>query len=100
SLSSKRATALALIVSELVSNASKHALHGAAPRLRVRLEQANEGLRLRVEDSGPGLPPEFDLDRDANVGLQVVRTLAERDLAGKLTLSTGPGLCAAVWFPW
>ncbi len=100
-LSSKRATTLALILNELVSNAAKHALTTRpGSRLQVRLQQANEGLALRVQDSGPGLAEGFDLDRDANVGLQVVRTLAERDLGGKLTLSTGEGLTATVWFPW
>jgi two-component system, sensor histidine kinase PdtaS len=100
-LSSKKATALALILNELVSNAAKHALSGrAGGRLQVTLKQADEGLLLLVCDNGAGLPPGFDLTRDANVGLQVVRTLAERDLGGKLTLSKGPGLSAGVWFPW
>lgn len=100
-LSSKKATTLALILNELVSNAVKHAFSGRRDgRLQVRLGQAEEGLLLRVEDDGPGLPAGFELARDANVGLQVVRTLAERDLAGKLRLSGGPGLIAEVWFPW
>lgn len=67
--------------------------------LRVRLDEATGGLLLRVDDDGPGLPQGFELSRDASVGLQVVRTLAERNLAGKLTLSQGPGLVAQVWFP-
>jgi two-component sensor histidine kinase len=101
SLSSKKATTLALILNELLSNAAKHAFVGRQQgRLQVCLSPAEEGLLLRVEDDGPGLPPEFELARDASVGLQVVRTLAERDLAGKLRLSRGPGLIAEVWFPW
>ena len=100
-LSSKKATTLALILNELVSNAAKHAFTGRAEgRLEVRLAPGDEGLILRVMDDGPGLPSEFDLSRDAHVGLQVVRTLAERDLGGKLTLQSGPGLTAQVWFPW
>jgi two-component sensor histidine kinase len=100
-LSSKKATTLALILNELVSNAAKHALKDRnGGRLQISLQQAEEGLVLRVRDDGPGLPGEFDLARDASVGLQVVRTLAERDLGGKLTLSSGPGLTASVWFPW
>ena len=100
-LSSKKAATLALILNELVSNAVKHAFAGRpAGRLQVRLSQAEEGLLLHVEDDGPGLPAEFDLNRDASVGMQVVRTLAERDLAGKLRFSDGPGLAVEVWFPW
>ncbi|MBI3910058.1 MAG: PAS domain S-box protein [Armatimonadetes bacterium] len=100
-LSSKKATALALIVNELVSNAAKHAFAGRqGGRLQVRLEQTDDGLLLRVQDDGPGLLPDFDLHTHANVGLIVVQTLAERDLNGKLTLGGGPGLVAQIWFPW
>lgn len=100
-LSSKKATTLALILNELVSNALKHAFsERRSGRLQIRLEHADEGLRLQVQDDGPGLPADFDLARHANVGLQVVRTLAERDLGGKLVLTSGPGLVAQVWFPW
>jgi PAS domain S-box-containing protein len=99
-LSSRKATSLALLTSELISNAGKHGLGGEKPRVKVSLQPANDGLLLTVEDNGPGLPRNFDLFRDANVGLQVVRTLAERDLNGKLSLSSGPGLRAEVWFPW
>lgn len=101
SLSSKKATTLALILNELVSNAVKHAFsERTSGRLQVRLVQADDGLALRVEDDGPGLPEGFDLASHSKVGLQVVRTLAERDLGGKLILSSGPGLAAVVCFPW
>ena len=100
-LSSKKATTLALILNELVTNAAKHALAGRDDGwLEVRLEEAEDGLRLQVNDDGPGLPPDFDLSRDANVGLEVVRTLAERDLNGRFTLKQDGGLRAEVWFPW
>ncbi len=100
-LSSKKATTLALILNELVSNALRHAFDGRADgQLTVRLAPGNDGLILRVADDGPGLPEGFDLATHANVGLNVVRTLAERDLAGKLSLSRGGGHTAEVWFPW
>jgi PAS domain S-box-containing protein len=99
-LTSKQGTNLALIVNELVSNAGKHALgKGNSEPLQISLFEEAGDLVLRVRDSGPGLPAGFDLNRDANVGLQVVRTLAERDLAGKFSLSIGTGLSAQVRFP-
>ena len=100
-LSSKKATTLALILNELVTNAAKHALaKTTAPRLEVVLEQADGGLRMVVQDNGPGLPAEFDLRTDSHVGLEVVRILAERDLAGQFEISCDHGLRAEVWFPW
>jgi PAS domain S-box-containing protein len=117
-LSSKRATVLALILNELVSNAARHAFargSGRAPHvladpggradqpsgeLIVSLRQESEELVLRVQDDGPGLPPGFRLDTHSHVGLDVVRTLAERDLDGRLTFLGQGGVTAEVRFAW
>jgi PAS domain S-box-containing protein len=100
-LSSKRATALALIVNELVSNAVKHACKTEMNRkIWLSLRQDSEDLVLRVRDNGPGLPADFDLRRDSHVGLDVVRTLAERDLNGCFSLKDEGGVLAEVRFVW
>jgi len=100
-LSSKRATVLALIVNELVSNAVKHAgKNGAVIDLDISLRQDSEELVLRVRDNGPGLPEEFSLDTHSHVGLDVVRILAERDLNGCFTLKNQQGVLAEVRFVW
>jgi two-component system, sensor histidine kinase PdtaS len=54
-----------------------------------------------VADSGVGLPPEFDLDSAAGLGLQIVRTLVEGDLGGRLRITprSGGGTEAVVDFP-
>jgi two-component sensor histidine kinase/CheY-like chemotaxis protein len=100
-LSSKKITTLALIVNELVSNAVKHGCRdGRTSAIAVSLRQECEDLVLQVRDHGPGLPEGFDLDTDAHVGLDVVRVMAERDLDGRLTLTTDDGVRAEVRFPW
>ena len=60
-----------------------------------------ERLTVTVADSGVGLPPEFDLDSATGLGLQIVRTLVEGDLGGRLRImprSSG-GTEAVVDFP-
>jgi PAS domain S-box-containing protein len=100
-LSSKRATVLALIVNELVSNAIKHACRDTGEgELDLSLRQDSEELVLRVQDNGPGLPPDFSMDTHSHVGLDVVRTLAERDLNGCFTLTSRGGVLAEVRFVW
>jgi two-component sensor histidine kinase len=100
-LSSKRATVLALIVNELVSNAVKHGgRKGSAVELEVSLRLDSEELVLRVRDNGPGLPADFSLDTHGHVGLDVVRILAERDLNGCFTLKNKQGVLAEVRFVW
>jgi PAS domain S-box-containing protein len=100
-LSSKRATALALIVNELVSNAVKHACrNGEGRKVFITLRQDSEELVLRVKDQGPGLPANFALDTHSHVGLDVVRTLAERDLNGSFSVMDVGGVLAEVRFVW
>lgn len=49
------ANALAVLLQNLVGNAVQHTPEGG--RIRVRLEAAAAGVELRVQDSGPGVPP-------------------------------------------
>lgn len=99
-LPSKQATALALVLNELVSNAAKHAFtDGRKGLLQVSLDRNDNRLLLRVQDNGPGLPLGFDLDRHTHVGLQVVSTLVTNDLKGELRLENSEGLIAEVSIP-
>lgn len=90
-LPSKQATALALVMNELISNALEHAFCfvGQHGRLEIRLTQEGPQVTVTVSDNGRGLPPDFDISRTRGLGLQIVRTLVEKDLAG--TLSFEPG---------
>jgi PAS domain S-box-containing protein len=100
-LSSKRATVLALIVNELVSNALKHACKGGSgSEIDLTLRQDSEELVLQVKDNGPGLPAGFSIDTHSHVGLDVVQILAERDLNGCFTLTSRRGVLAEVRFVW
>ena len=82
------ATPLALVVVELVQNAVEHGgPAGGQVTLDVRREAGR--LRLRVIDSGVGVPAGFDPARDGGLGLQIVRTLVEGELDGALRVTPG-----------
>jgi Histidine kinase-, DNA gyrase B-, and HSP90-like ATPase len=44
-----------------------------------------------VDDNGTGLPPGFSLGTTTSLGLQIVRTLVETELGGRLTITPRPG---------
>jgi len=96
-LSSDAATALAMVVTELVQNAVEHGYDAGAPDLtgEITLGAVREAGRLRVtvDDDGRGLPDGFDLDATASLGLSIVRTLVESELGGQL--EAGPRQGAA-----
>ena len=114
----KVAISLALIVTELVSNAQQHgqpilnALPGNPAPSRLssqsdRMERSQEPkpqnailIQLRhregqavlvVTDPGRGFAPDFNIFHDANLGLELVRTLTESDLQGHLEFGAGTG---------
>ncbi|MEX2554555.1 MAG: PAS domain-containing sensor histidine kinase [Actinomycetota bacterium] len=92
-LPSEVATPLALIIAELIQNAFEHAFGTESRMVSVTVEMARrpEELRLRVSDDGVGLPPGFVLERDSNLGLQIVRTLVESELLGTIGVTGGTG---------
>jgi two-component sensor histidine kinase len=90
-LPSKQATALALVMNELIANALEHAFQfGRHGRLNINLTQEGNQVTVSVADNGRGLPPDFDSTRQSKLGLQIVQTLVEKDLAGTLRLENRP----------
>lgn len=100
SLPSKEVTSLALIANELVSNAMKHAFQNRNKgSIVVELKASDNNICLQVKDDGIGLPEGFNINVNGRVGLEVSRTLAERDLNGALNLVSNDGTTAEVIFP-
>jgi len=99
-LDTRRATALVLILTELVSNAIEHGVRkDDRGRILVRLCQHRQNAILEVSDNGQGLPPKFTFNACESLGLSLVHRLAERDLQGTITASTGGGARFRLSFP-
>jgi two-component sensor histidine kinase/putative methionine-R-sulfoxide reductase with GAF domain len=84
-----RATALALVFSELLQNALEH----GGDQVHVELVRRNGAVCLTVADNGTWEPG------DEGTGLSIVRALVRDELNGELSLSGEQGLTAAVTFP-
>ncbi len=90
-LAGNRATALALVFSELLGNALEH----GGNHVQVELHQHNGDVVLAVADDGPGIAAE----PAAGTGLSIVRALVRDELRGTLDLSSEGGTRAEVRFP-
>ena len=108
----RHATALTILVNELVSNAIKHGSGEIAIRFSIKPDEAGErrtvGTRgvtgsamLEVCDGGPGFAEGFDPIKAAHTGLELVENLSRWDLNGSACFSNRPegGACVKVSFP-
>ncbi|WP_205471036.1 sensor histidine kinase [Nocardioides sp. SYSU D00038] len=116
-LPSETATALAMVLTEVLQNAAEHGYDppaddgptdltdpaaGLLGRILVTVRRDDGRLVVQVDDDGRGLPPGFDLERSTNLGLSIVGTLVESELGGRLTLgptSSGRGTRVVVDVP-
>ena len=97
-LSADVATPLSMVLTEILQNALEHAYGpkagGAVEVSAVRRREPGAGeeqLLITVTDDGSGLPPDFDPQRDGNLGLQIVRTLVVGELAGTFDMLAAEG---------
>ncbi len=91
-LDSDRATALIMVITELVQNAIEHAFDPAAREgsVTIRAERSARWLDVVVHDDGRGLPEGFSLEKSDSLGLQIVRTLVSAELDGSLGMREAP----------
>jgi two-component sensor histidine kinase len=90
SLAGSRATALALVFSELFQNALEHG--GGA--VRIELARRNGDVVLAIADDGGGIDVAA-----TGTGLSIVRALVRDELQGRLELRNEGGTRAEVVFP-
>lgn len=100
SLPSQQATSLALVVNELLQNSMEHAFPGRSHgQVVIVLMLGPEALRVEVRDDGVGLPEGFSPDRSADLGLQIVTTLVQDDLKGRIWFTSAGGARAVITVP-
>lgn len=94
-LPSEAATAMAMVLTEVMQNAVEHGYDADDPEVTgeivITARRLVGRLRVTVDDDGRGLPDGFDLDGSTNLGLSIVRTLVESELGGQLALGPRPG---------
>ena len=87
---SEKVVPIALIVTELISNALEHGFAGRESGT-IRIDLTPEGTEhvLTIADDGMGLPPDFSLET-AGMGLRIVQSLAQQ-IEGRFAVESGNG---------
>ena len=107
----KQGISFSLLVNELVSNALKHGkgdvdltlkkVSATSSGANLETETENLSARLEVCDDGDGFPPDFDPQKAANTGLDLIKSLGQWDLRGEIVYANREegGARVSVVFP-
>ena len=101
-LPTNKVTACAMVFNELLLNAVKHGFsEDQGGEIRIYLYDWVDHVELIMDDTGPGLPPDFSPDKSASIGLDIIHTLVQDDLKGSIrfTTRTEGGVRAHLQFP-
>jgi PAS domain S-box-containing protein len=91
------ASALGLIINEILTNAVKHAFtDGRSGRLSLTVEGGEDHGTIRICDDGPGIP---SIARSKSIGTSLITRLARQARAEANWSANNPGTCVTITFP-
>lgn len=91
------ASALGLILNEILTNAIKHAFgDGRQGSLTLRVDEDDESGIIRICDDGPGFP---SVKRTRSIGTSLITRLAKQARAEATWSDNAPGTCVTITFP-
>jgi two-component sensor histidine kinase len=88
-LRAENATPLALVLTELVTNAVEHGFRDRGGTVTLIAERNGAELRTTIRDDGSGLPEEFRAGQ-SGLGTQIVQALVSGEMRGRITWQKGP----------
>lgn len=90
-----------LIMNELVTNSMKYAFpNGRNGTITIKHKGIDcENIVLIYADDGIGVPKDFDFRKQNSMGLELILSLCERQLKGKVNFNTDHGLVCTMEFP-
>jgi len=100
-LSSKTATSIGIVITELTLNALKHGIDSDAdPRIEITLKKNNNGKEcfLYFFNNGKAFPKDISLDNPETLGLRLI-TASIKQIDGTIELKRSPSPAFKIKFP-
>ena len=95
-----QATPLGLVINELVSNSLKYAFPGGREgEIRIAAKLVDHQIEFEVRDNGVGLSEGASWREMKSLGLQIVRTLVEDQMDGRIELAGDVGAAFFISIP-
>ena len=95
-----KATAISMVINELVTNSAKYAFRAPAPgrenTITISCAQSDRSVIITVADNGCGFSRPIDLEKSPSIGFSIVRTISKIDLHGTIKITSNPRGTSAV----
>ncbi|PNR90776.1 hypothetical protein HWHPT5561_04115 [Petrotoga sp. HWH.PT.55.6.1] len=99
-VSYSKASAIALVVNELVTNSLKYAFVGKENgEITIISKFENESIKLVVSDNGVGFPQNFDIQKTQGLGLSIVYSIITKQLNGEIEVENSNGAKVRIEIP-
>ncbi|POZ93375.1 ATP-binding cassette domain-containing protein [Petrotoga halophila] len=99
-VSYSKASALALVVNELINNSLKYAFVGKeSGEITIISKFHNESIRLEISDNGVGFTQNFDIKKNQGLGLSIVYSIVTKQLKGEIYLESSNGAKIRIEIP-
>ncbi|TDX49215.1 histidine kinase dimerization/phosphoacceptor domain -containing protein [Orenia marismortui] len=83
-----KASSIALIVNELVSNCLKHAFTDkSVAKIKIKCKRLEDVVLLVIKDNGVGLDGDFKLENTESLGLSIVHSIISNEFNGRVNFS-------------
>ncbi|MDY6894880.1 MAG: histidine kinase dimerization/phosphoacceptor domain -containing protein, partial [Thermotogota bacterium] len=99
-VSYSKASAIALVVNELVTNSLKYAFVGKENgEITIISKFHNETIKLVISDNGVGFPQNFDIKKTEGLGLSIVYSIITKQLNGEIEVGNSNGAKVQIEIP-
>lgn len=88
-----------LIINECVTNAFKYAFRNKKGILKIKFKKTTLEYILEIKDNGIGLEKDFQIEKLTSLGLNLVNSIANTQLNGKLEIKQKVGTHLIIRFP-
>jgi len=99
-VSYSKASTIALVVNELVTNSLKYAFIGREKgEIIIVCRYHHESILIEISDNGIGFPEHFDINQSNGLGLSIVHSIVTKQLAGNIIIKNNNGANIIVEIP-
>ncbi|MDQ0252826.1 ribose transport system ATP-binding protein [Evansella vedderi] len=94
-----KASSIALIINELVTNCLKHAFdHLTEGVIHIKCKRIQELVCITVNDNGNGLPEDFDVNKLDSLGLSILHSIVRNEFKGEMKFFHKDGTSVFITF--